>query len=486
MAKKAFTRTFSLLCLGFLATFSGFAQESLPGSGSASEDALFGDEVVDNTPVKDAGNGVSAALKTDKVRIGGSFTGNIGLSWKWNTPWTGGFDPLKPDSTVVNPTLSSLVFFDARPDEDFRVYGSAKIAWPFTATSTFLTSATLTGSSLVTTSGQIALPNISVFELFSDFSWKDSVFFRFGKSTVKWGTGYFWSPADVINVGSIDITDPTAQREGPVNFRVHMPILGTQNNLYAYAILNPKDPTNPLPVYPSDIALAAKAEVLVKHYEVGLGGYYQYGRPERGMLTLAGPLGDFDMFGEFSIAHGSEKTFYSSISASYPYLIALPKKTDWIPSGTAGLLYNNSKANIVAIAQYFYNGEGYFDSDRKNLISTGMAVIETPGLPSSAVKALSGALAAVAYNSGMHYAGFSFSKSEFLDDNITVSILSIANLSDFSGLVKPSVTWKLFDRMSLQADLTFVFGEKATEYGVLFQGNPVSLGISAKLGTGAF
>jgi hypothetical protein len=480
----------AILCFGLALSIPVFSQESLPDSGSDSEDALFGEEVVDNAPLKDPGNGVSAALKSDKVRIGGYFTGSMGLSWKWNNPWVDGFDPLRPDSTSVSPTLSSLVFFDARPDEDFRVYGSVKTAWPFTSTSTFLSSATLIEEprKLVTTSGSITLPNISVFELFSDFTWKDSVFFRFGKSTVKWGTGYFWSPADVINVGAIDYADPTAQREGPVNFRVHLPILGTQNNLYAYAILKPQDQKNPLPVAPSDIALAAKAEALVRHYELGLGGYYQYGKPERGMLTLAGPLGNFDIFGELSVAHGSEKTFVTDIvSAAPPKYFSITSHTDassLFVSGTAGLSYNSSKDNIFGLLQYYYNGEGYADAERKSLISKGFALMDL--YPEPIKSTIGYSLAGLATGTGRHYAGLSLSKAEFLNENLTVSILSIANLSDLSGLVRPAIVWKLFDRMSLQADLTFFFGGKESEYGILGQGNPVSVGISAKLGTGAF
>ncbi len=52
--------------------------------------------------------------------------------------------------------------------------------------------------------------------------------------------------------------------------------------------------------------------------------------------------------------------------------------------------------------------------------------------------------------------------------------------------MRPSVSWKLFDRLTLQADLTFVFGPMPTEYGILFTGNPIILGLSAKLGSGSF
>ncbi|HWP69074.1 MAG TPA: hypothetical protein VN437_07190, partial [Rectinemataceae bacterium] len=209
-----------------LATIAAGAQDS---GTDLNLDTLFGGDVVESGTATDgatspAVNPVTAALKTEKVRIGGSFYGSLSAAATWTDLWGGGSDLFNADSSALDVVLKSTLFFDARPSEDFRVYGSAKTAWPFATTKTFLTSAT--------TSDSITAPNISLFELFADYSLNDKIFFRFGKSTVKWGVGYFWSPADVINLEPINLLDATAQREGPVNFRMHIPVLGTQNNFY--------------------------------------------------------------------------------------------------------------------------------------------------------------------------------------------------------------------------------------------------------------
>ena len=39
-----------------------------------------------------------------------------------------------------------------------------------------------------------------VSELFSDFQFRDTLFFRAGKQTINWGVGYFFSPADLLYI----------------------------------------------------------------------------------------------------------------------------------------------------------------------------------------------------------------------------------------------------------------------------------------------
>jgi hypothetical protein len=167
---------------------------------------------------------------------------------------------------TLSPSVAGKVFFDARPDEDTRFYGSVKTAWPFTTTQNVLTGATYvpatppvtTDPTVTTTSTTLSWPNVSVFELFADRAWNDTLFFRFGKHTVKWGVGYFWSPADVINLTQIDVTDPTAQREGPISLRLLAPIKGTQNNIWAYAIVPNVTSANAASLDATDVAAAAK------------------------------------------------------------------------------------------------------------------------------------------------------------------------------------------------------------------------------------
>ena len=168
----------------------------------------------------------------------------------------------------------------------------------------------------------------AVRELFADFQWKDWAFFRVGKHTIQWGVGYFFSPADVLNLVSIDPMDPTAEREGPISLKTHVPF--GQNNAYLYVIAN--DIT-----HPAEIAVAPKVEVVLGGYELGAGGFVQKDLPAGLMLTATGPLGKLDLFGEAVLQ-------YAWQSAPQPLVF----------SSTFGAGYLDPEHGMTVFAQYLF------------------------------------------------------------------------------------------------------------------------------------
>lgn len=430
-------------------------------------EALFEEDVIEASDAPDSSiaNPVSSILKRDGVRIGGNFNSSANLQATWSNLWDGSSTLADPEDKKLSKALGATIFFDARPHEDFRVYGSVKTAWPFSETDSL----------------SIEVPNLSIFELFSDVAIDDRVFIRFGKSTVKWGVGYFWSPADVVNLDSINIFDTEAQREGPVNIRIHIPFLGTQNNMYLYSIFDQDD------VDFDTTALALRAEFLLGTYELGIGGYYRADTAERAMLTLTGPVGSFDIFGEAMISRGSAKTFISSIQTSSPWTI-MPKPESDIRnqvffSASAGFLYSSSKDNLTVLGQYYYNGEGYSEAERELLVSDAKIALAGAAFfgTESDVSRLGRALSGLILGSGRHYGGFSLSKSEVFHKKLSLSALIVANLSDLSGIVKPTATWKATDNLSLALSPTFIFGPDDGEYSFLAGGNIVSVSLGATL-----
>jgi hypothetical protein len=446
--------------------------QSASGSPSATNTTGAQGQAANSPPALP--NPVDAALKTDTVRIGGTFTGTADVSAAWLDAWTKGFDPLSPDQKTLSlAKTNALIFFDARPSDDFRVYGSTKITYPFSTSTKVLTT---------TTSTNIVLPNAKIFELFADYSPNDNVYFRFGKSTVKWGVGYFWSPADVINLQPINILDPTAQREGPVNMRIMIPIHNTQDNLYFYTIFNDSN------LAFDTTMLAAKAEFLLGNYEIGIGAMYRYDTAERAMLTLTGPIGDFDVFGEAMASRGSAKTFVTDIAKTgITTTGSADNRNNFYFSGSAGFSYMNQVANVSAVGQYYYNGEGYQDSTRSSLVTKANAVIATlAGTP--AASTFSSALQSLIYGSGTHYAAVNITKSKLFNDNdnSSASILAVMNISDGSGIVMPSIALSVFDKVTVTIGPTFVFGPSDSEYVILAGGDVVSLSLSASVSTGSF
>ncbi|TAH55556.1 MAG: hypothetical protein EWM51_02040 [Treponema sp.] len=485
------------VCFGLLsaaaAQDASFFEDDLFGDDMFSDDALFGGDSSGVEPVSGTGSAdsvgsasrgtaagaVSTFLKTEGVRIGGNWSGSVSPAWTWTDPWHDGFELDDFDARSLSADVGAKVFFDARPNEDTRFYGAFKTSWPF---------------------GEQA--DIGVFELFGDRVWNDRLFFRFGKHTVKWGVGYFWSPADVVNITEIDPTDPEAQLEGPVSLRVHMPVPGTQTNFWAYAIVPPS--IEPAALVPEDIAYAGKLEFLLGNYEIGAGAFWQRDLAPKAMLTATGSLWRFNLFGEFVAGWGSDKKFVKNVATSIPELPAGPitfEKDDngVYVSATAGFMYMDSKNDFTAAFQYFYNGDGYSDSARKDLIKDSrdlVALLETlppgtvPGLDSQNASYMMRGLVA---NAGLHYAGVSLSKTGLADDKLSVSVFAMASLSDLSGMAQPSVSWNFFDGFSASLNPLFWWSADALwgagndgEYVILSGGPSVSLSFKATLGSGKF
>lgn len=432
------------------------------------ESALFGDEetVVEKVAEEEKGKAVQTFLKTETVRIGGTYTGTLETAFGWTDPWNGNHDPLAPETKRLLPAADAKVFFDARPNDYTRFYGAAKASWPYKDATDF-----------------------QIFELFADFNWNDALNFRFGKHTVKWGVGYFWSPADVLNLGAIDVADPTAQREGPINLRLHVPVPGTQNNLWAYAILpRVASADDAAKIEPDDVALAAKYEFLVGGWEIGTGAWYRRDYAPKAMLTATGALWRLNLFGEAVVSWGSDKTWVTNAAT-----LSTTKHLDSLYfSGTAGFSYTNATDNVNAFFQYFYNGDGYDDADRKSLISQARAALAV--LPAGdAADGMTLALKGLINQSGKHYIGAYLSKAEAWTTKLTLSVLTVANLSDLSGFVQPTVSWKFFDRCSLAFSPSFYWATGALwgagddgEYVVIAGGPSVTLSLKATLGSGGF
>ncbi|HAX37560.1 MAG: hypothetical protein A2087_09080 [Spirochaetes bacterium GWD1_61_31] len=417
---------------------------------TVNEDELFGsDEIVEEIDPASDSNVADSLLISEAVRIGGSFSGFLNLSAQWYQPWTDGL-VLPADQYGLTPTLQALLYFDARPTAESRFYGSLKTGWPF-----------------IDEAGAL---NLQVFELFSDFNWNDQVFFRFGKQTINWGVGYFFSPADIINLQVIDPQNPTVQREGPVALRVHLPISGSQHNLWAYAIFPGPD------IKPEDTAIAAKAEFVVGGWELGVGGWYNYDRPLRGVLTASGSLGQVSIFGEAYFAHGSDRQWIDSLLPNPLAPVMLSDDSSFFFKGSAGLQYNNSQHKISLAAQYLFDGEGYAPDRRQELLDQAAAI---PSLPTPILKA-------VVANSGQHYAAACLNRSDFLINDLSASLFCLTNLSDLSGFIQPSLSYRWFSGASSSLSVTFVFGPNQSEYIILNDGPAINLNFSLTLGSGIF
>ena len=449
-------RTLAVVLAGLLLASALSAQEPAAEGGAGDEEALFGPEgtgaagVVGEIEAEEADPG-AVLLRSDGVEIGGRFRFDASSGWSWD----GAAGPFGAGATddSLELDLGARLFLDARPSETFRVFGKTDISFPFTDQG-----------------GTRSFDEVfRVLELFSDFQLGDSVFFRAGKQTINWGVGWFFSPADLLNITEIDPEDPEAEREGPVALKIQAPV--GAHNLYLYAVFEDA-------ARAEEIALAPRLELVLGDSELGVGGFYRAGDAPAAMATLTTSLSDFSLFAEGVLSYGSNRTFVAEDPAS-PTGLATRTVTDRLfPAATAGFLYRDADDerdfDVSVSAQYLYNGEGYADARLLRRNAGGVAALLGAG-------ELAGSDLA---GTGRHYAAVNAGWNDLLGSDFTLACLWLGNLSDGSGRVVPSLRWQVIDELDLSLEAGFGYGEAGSEYAP--SGEGMTLTLSARLGSGGF
>ena len=432
-----------------------YAQDTQKASESASlEDELFGgdedlfvspdkahtassstdsDSSTDDRPLKFQADLQKAmlSLEGNKLRIGGSLDSSLKLNCNWAEP----YEP-KPDSTLKT-NLNANLFFDARPVENLKIYGKFSFGFPFEKSLSGL--AVLQKKQLPLLPNDIAVPigvngavNISIRELYTDFSLKDIAFFRFGKHAVKWGTGYFYSPADIINISRIDPQDPEADKEGPLSLRTHIVIPRTQHNLWFYLL-----PPAESGFKTENTAVAAKAEFVFGNWEWGIGGRYRYEQAPKLVTTLSGSIaGKVAVFAEGVFAWGSDYIYYKNGDYNSGYT----EKNKAFFQATAGASYSNAKTHTSVAAQYFYNGFGYRNTKEvQSIIEAGFAEAQKGNLLHSSVRA-AGNITSMG-NIGQHYIACTLSQNKIGTEKLRAQLFQQFAVSELQGMSVLTFSW---------------------------------------------
>ncbi|MBN2441729.1 MAG: hypothetical protein JXJ04_10285 [Spirochaetales bacterium] len=392
-------------------------------------------------------------LKSDKMELGGRYQFHLTPSWTWQST------ELSPDYIMNNiteadiaaftTTLQAAIFFDSRPDENFRVFGKTEINAP-----------------LETNPERTLEDIISIRELFADFNWKDTLFFRAGKQTIKWGVGYFFSPADVLNLTPIDPEDPELEREGPLSLKLQIPI--SLHNLYFYLLADNVS-------YPEDIGIASKFEFVIGTLETGIGGFYRKDNPPNGVILLSYPvISSLDLFGEAVVSYGSNEVFLEEVGGTPTFV---SKDTELFFSGTIGFSFSFNQIDteweaVSLMVQYLYNGQG---------ISETTLLDYAPDLsfiPNSDI-IFQGLLAR-----SMHYAAGLLMWNTIFDSDFSASLLWIGNLADGSGQITPSITWDIMDYASTMLSFPITYSGQLAELISINQSFGIKLDFS--FGSGSF
>lgn len=318
------------------------------------DDDLFGDDVIEEISDVSAHSDLSRGIlfETGAVKVGGSLTASLSTN---TVIFSEDKDSLGDNiyNTTLVPELSALLSVDARPTRTLRIYTKFGLAYPFvstarsTANSYLIPNPPLEAQSVYTTVSTSVTDWFTLKELFTDFSVRDTAFFRFGVHTVTWGTGYFFSPvSDLINTSAIDPQNPDKQVDGSLNLRTQIVFPNTQNCLWFYVVPSTDFHGQTAESYARQTALAGKADVVFGGWEFGLGGFWKYQHAPKAMLTASGSIQNVSIFGEFLYSYGADSEWSTN--------------THWddktsIVQVTAGVSHYWKTPKIMLAGQYYYD-----------------------------------------------------------------------------------------------------------------------------------
>ena len=348
----------------------------------------------------------------------------------------------RPTDIVEGVASFALLLLDVVKVEG---YGKVEVGYPFE----------LNLGNLNPMLNGFIIPQFRVKELFTDFNIGEHSYFRFGKHTVTWGVGYFFSPADVINIGKIDPENPVNQVEGAISLRSMFTFPGTQNCLYLYLI-----PTGMEEGFLArNTAFAGKYDFLLGNTEIGIGGWYKYNRSPRLVSTLTSTIfRDVSVFGEVVFAYGTEEQWIASKSF---------ENKDFVLQGTFGFskYFKNPKINLAS--QYLFNGFG--ENDPTSLVDEKF--LTKQGLYGYV---------------GKHFLALSLTKSELFTEKLSLSGFCLMSFSDFSGMANLSLNYNLDKNCNISLGPNLVFGKENSEFARTSEKNMFSFDVSVKLGGGKF
>jgi hypothetical protein len=439
-------------------------------------DDLFSDTTaLDVAETATVDNPVSAIAPVNKFQWAGDFSGTGGSQIRYGDQ-VGKIGDLSDYDENLLLSLKARLWFDARPEDHFRVFGKFVTEYPFEKDAAVPASTTAQSSSAETTT---EVPNVKVFELFSDFDWKEKIYFRFGKQNTGWGVSRFYQIGDPLSVGVKDPTDPAADLEGPVALKATVPF-GLNSIVFVSAVKNSYLPANENDASIRDVGYGAKADIYVKvpdnkvigNGQFTLGAYGQRRLAPKVVASYSTSIQKFQVFTDQVVSFGLDSYRLSSDEVALGPGLATVRDTEkpWrkpFYSATLGTMYTDSVNHFTLYAEYLFNGAGSMKkSEYKDLV----ARFEAEQM-AKAVNPLSPAVPATLSASdlggyyGMHNSAVSLSFTDlFHNADLGFSATWLQNWIDLSGMVKPALTWEPVKHVVLEGGATLAYGDNDTEW----------------------
>src|SRR5690554_2901274 len=267
-------------------------------------------------------------LVSDGLDVGGSYNLEIRASGsRGQQTLPPMLEPIDFTGDSLTVSLNGDLFVDLRPDPTWRAFLKTTYRGTIGSVGLEFPDLPFGGSREILDSHELSLH-----ELFLDYTLLDRVYLRMGKQVIDWG--YLFNPVASVGIGENKAFDYESASPGILAFKAHYPI--RSNNLYFHALLDEVEES-------SQWVFVPKAEFVVGGTELGAGLAFGHDRPFQLVTTVSTTVGEMAVFGESVIAVDTDD--------SSDRVVAL--------RGTVGGMYSYSDDdglfNLTTSAQYMYN-----------------------------------------------------------------------------------------------------------------------------------
>lgn len=301
------------------------------------------------------------------------------------------------------------------------------------------------------------------------FEWKQGQNFIYaGKKNNKDGVGLSANPTDFLGENKVvDKTkreeDRRIQREGDI-------LLGTdifQNNMSYSVLVSPK-----IDSIQNENRYLLKANLLLEELQTDVSALYFSGSLSGIGLNLSTTLGDsFVIYTETAYRYGvAPKKYVTLVNDATPRDYQIESRSGAISyvDSVLGGHYTFGDASTL-IVEYYYHGGGY-SSDEWNTISDFILYANRQYKSGFAPALMSGYLqqANALMNFGsmaQHYGFARYSKPSLFED-LDISFVVLANISDGSLLLNPYLTYHMGENSEIYLSTYLFSGTETAEFGL--------------------
>jgi hypothetical protein len=445
------------VCAVCLGGFGLFAQTEAPAVGQAaasgSEDEFFGSADVEAKPGAAEKQNVADVVEKEHVGLSGQLQAQ--------SSYTMSRDFVQGRTAPSDNSFSNIVggdfLVDIRLQKGFKAFLDLNLGFvpggiptEHNATKLFpLPSGPLTFIENQDTA-------LLIKEVFVDFNIANTVYFRAGKQVLKWGTGYFWNPTDLINIEHRSFTDTSALLQGVFGLRSDV-VFSSNWHLYTFLNLNGvQDITT--------TAFAARSEFLVGSTEFAVSAWLKSGKlPVFGADCTMPLFWSMNFTSEASISWGDNQDKLDTLGNAYSVRDQLVTKIDVGLSRTFDALDVQDRVSVNL--EFFYDSDGY---------SQNMFDVLSP-VPGGLQKFFTGGYFQSGYY-GQYYGAAFVTINDFGSTVMSLTLSGLANFSDTSATVMAGLSYAPVNNFTLSLQLGSYLGPNNREYTGVF--NPATLSIT--------